>query len=515
MHSITAPAIAASVQRPRTQAFLSTKRLGLHTQREPIVIVRADCPVCRSEGLSSRSQVLLRTNGREVTAILFQHDGNLLEPGEIGLSEPAWAMLRSTEGERVEIGHAPSLESMSAVRQRIYGTALDEPAMEAIVADIVAGRYSDVQVAAFLTAGTTQPLSEAETIALTGAMARSGEQLRWGSGRIVDKHSVGGLPGNRTTPIVVAIAAACGLVIPKTSSRAITSPAGTADAMATVTRVDLGVDEIRQVVAAEGGCLAWGGAVNLSPADDIFIGVERQLDIDPEGQLIASVLSKKVAAGSTHLVLDIPVGPTAKVRSPEVAERLAGRLETIAATFGIKAVCIRSDGSQPVGRSIGPALEMRDVLAVLRCDDGAPADLRERALTLAAALLEIGGAAEPGMGLPLARATLASGAAWRKFERICLAQGGFREPERARLEHEILAETGGRVIAIDNRKIGRLARLAGAPDRPAAGLQIHVRLGDRVRQGQKLVTLHADTQAELSYPLGYAAGNPDTIVIGD
>jgi thymidine phosphorylase len=278
--------------------------------------------------------------------------------------------------------------------------------------------------------------------------------------------------------------------------------------------VDLDVATIRRVVEAEGGCLAWGGAVNLSPADDIFIGVERQLDIDTEGQLIASVLSKKIAAGATHLVLDIPVGPTAKVRSAEAAARLASRLTTTAARFGIEALCMRSDGTQPVGRSVGPALEMMDVLAVLRREAAAPPDLRERALALAAALLEIGGVAVPSGGLERARATLESGAAYRKFERICRAQGEFREPPRSRLQHVIAAQAAGVVEAIDNRRISRLAKLAGAPDWPAAGLQIHVRVGDAVVVGQRLVTLHADTEAELSYPLGYAAVNPNIIAIG-
>jgi thymidine phosphorylase len=513
MDSMTATCASSRAARSHTRAYLRTKRLGLHTQREPVVIVRSDCPVCRSEGLSPREQVLLRTDGREVTAILFQHDGDLLEAGEIGLSEAAWSLLGSTEGERVEISHAPALESLSAVRRRIYGQPLDEAAMDAIVVDIVAGRYSDVHLAAFLTAGSALPLSDQETTALTGSMARSGDRLSWGAGKIVDKHSVGGLPGNRTTPIIVAIAAACGLTIPKTSSRAITSPAGTADAMDTVTKVDLNVAAIRRVVEAEGGCLAWGGAVNLSPADDIFIGVERQLDIDTEGQLIASVLSKKIASGATHLVLDIPVGPTAKVRGPEAAARLAARLTETAARFGIEALCIQSDGTQPVGRSIGPALEMMDVLAVLRCQPAAPADLRDRSLTLAAALLEIGGAAAAGEGLRLARSTLASGAAYRKFERICRAQGEFREPPRARRQRIIPSAKAGRVRSIDNRKISRLAKLAGAPDWPAAGLQIHVRIGDEVAEGQTLVTLHAGTDAELRYPLAYAAANPDIVAI--
>ena len=217
--------------------------------------------------------------------------------------------------------------------------------------------------------------------------------------------------GNRTTPIVVSIVAALGLKMPKTSSRAITSPAGTADTMETMAPVDLDTAAIRRVVEREGGCIVWGGSVRLSPADDILIRVERALDLDAEGQMIASVLSKKIAAGSTHLVLDLPLGPTAKVRTPEAAERLSRALSSVAEHFGLKTKCIVSDGTQPVGRGIGPALEAHDVLAVLQNAPQFPLDLRERAISLAGALLELAGLASGGNGAGLAASTLDDGRA--------------------------------------------------------------------------------------------------------
>jgi thymidine phosphorylase len=492
---------------------LRARRIGLHTQREPVVIMRRDCPLCRSEGLASRSQVLLRADGREVTAILFQGAEELLERDEIGLSDAAWALLNGREGELVSVSHVQPLHSMQAVRGRIFGQRISADAFDEIIRDVVAGRYSDVQLSAFVTAGSTVPFSDDETFALTRAMVEAGEQLRWDSQTIVDKHSVGGLPGNRTSPIVVAIVAACGLTIPKTSSRAITSPAGTADAMETVTRIDLGPTLMRKVVEQEGGCLAWGGALNLSPADDIFIGVERQLDVDPEGQLIASVLSKKIAAGATRVVLDVPVGPTAKVRSKDAAERLTKKLAQIGDRFGVHVKCMLSDGMQPVGRSVGPALEMMDVLSVLRGNADAPADLRSRALTLASAAISLGTGCSPEEADDRAQRTLESGSAYAKFERICLAQGGFREPARAKLEQPMVAAKSGRVTSINNRGIAQLAKLAGAPDTPAAGLRMHARLNDQVEQGQPLITLYADSEAELAYPLSYAAATPDVIRI--
>lgn len=495
-------------------AVLKARRLRLFTQHEPIVVMRTDCHVCRSEGLSARARVLLTADGREVHATLFQVEGDdLIAPGEAALSEEAWRLLGVGEGDQIHVRHAPALASMASVRRRIYGNRLDEPALQTIVTDVVAGRYTNVHLAAFLTATSALPLDEAETVALTQAMVDAGDRLSWRATTVIDKHCIGGLPGNRTTPIVVAIIAACGLVAPKTSSRAITSPAGTADTMETLAPVDLDLAAMRRVVEAEGGCVVWGGAVRLSPADDIFIRVERVLDVDTEGQLIASVLSKKIAAGSTHVVLDIPVGPTAKVRSADAGERLAERLSSTAAHFGLVARCIQTDGSQPVGRGIGPALEAIDVLAVLRGDPGAPQDLRRRACLLAGAALELGGAAAEGEGEAMADAVLADGRAWAKFQKICEAQGGMRAPPRAPLQAPVSASRSGRVIHMNNRKIATLAKLAGAPDVKAAGLSLNVRLGDEVAAGDPFLLVHAETAGELGYAMDYATANPDIIEI--
>jgi thymidine phosphorylase len=498
---------------PEEGNFLRARKIGLFTQREPVAIIRRDCPLARSEGLASRSQIVSHAEGREVTAILFQGAEALLERDEIGLSDAAWTLLNGRDGELVSISHMQPLKSMQWVRRRMFGDRIGESAFEDILKDVVAGRYSDVQLAAFVTSGSSLPLSEDETFGLTQAMVNVGQKLSWHREVVVDKHSVGGLPGNRTSPIVVPIVASCGLLIPKTSSRAITSPAGTADAMETVTRVALDTMALRRVVDSEGGCLAWGGALNLSPADDIFIGIERQLDVDPEGQLIASVLSKKIAAGSNRVVLDVPVGPTAKVRSATAARRLTSRLSQVATRFGIEVKCVVSDGTQPVGRSIGPALEMRDVLSVLRGEPNAPADLRERALTLASAIVALGTGCDHLHAANMVREALDSGNAYAKFERICLAQGGFREPPQAKCRQQITASADGRVARINNRTIAQLAKLAGAPDDPAAGLQLHVRVGDAVEVGQPLITLHADTEAELAYPLAYAAATADMIKV--
>lgn len=489
-------------------------RIGLQSQGEAIAIMRSDCHVCRSEGVHARTRVEIRSGGLSITARLMAVEGTFLNPHEIGLSEDAWARLGADAGAVASVRPAPPADSMTLVRRKLYGGRLDEGGFAAILRDVQAGRLSDTQIAAFLSAGAALPLDDAETTALTRAMVAVGDRLAWTAPRVMDKHCVGGLPGNRTTPIVVAIVAASGLVIPKTSSRAITSPAGTADTMETLAPVTLDLPAIRRVVDAEGGCVVWGGAVRLSPADDAFVRIERDIDIDAEGQLVASVLSKKVAAGATDVVIDIPVGPTAKVRSPEAAAALAARLTLVGSALGLNVTCLTTDGTGPVGRGIGPAPEARDVLAVLQRHPDAPADLAERAVALAARLLEIGGVAAAGDGAALAWKRLESGDAWAKFVTICEAQGGLRQPPEAAETHEVTAAVAGRVSVIDNRSLARLAKLAGAPGNLAAGLTLAVRAGDRVERGQPLFRLHADSRGEIAYALDYWSRAPAFTIAG-
>lgn len=486
-------------------SMLSVQRMGIDTYQEPVIYLRADCHVCRAEGFEAYSRVRVRIGTRSVIATLNTVTSELLGTSVLGLSEAAWRALACANGDMAELSHPELLESFSDVRRKIYGHSLPAESFSAIVRDLCAGRYSGLEIAAFVTACAGNALSLDETIYLTRAMVDEGQSLRWSAPVVADKHCIGGLPGNRTTPIVVAIAAACGLTIPKTSSRAITSPAGTADTMETLAPVALDLPKMREVVQREGGCIVWGGAMALAPADDVLIRVERPLDLDSEGQLAASVISKKVAAGATHVLLDLPVGPTAKLRSSEDAERVARRLRATGEAFGLQVQVLFTDGSQPVGRGIGPALEAHDVLAVLQNHPQAPVDLRERALQLAGALLELAGRSPAGSGIALARNTLLSGKAWAKFAAICEAQGGLRKPPRAAHKLEFTAPHEGIVAGIDNRRLARLAKLAGAPLSPAAGIELMVRLGDRVLPTQPLFCLHAESPGELDYAAQYAS----------
>lgn len=495
------------------ETILMARPMGIDTYQEAVVYMHADCPVCRSEGFESQSRIQLAGNGRKLVATLNVVFGDLLAVDEAGLSEVAWKMLGSEKPCPITLSHPDPVESFHHVRAKLFNKTLTTQQMDAIIHDVAARRYSDVQLTAFLTACSSDRMNGAEVVDLTRAMVAVGDRLDWNRPAVFDKHCVGGLPGNRTTPVVVSIVTACGLVMPKTSSRAITSPAGTADTMETLTRVDLSLAEMRSVVEQEGGCLVWGGAVALSPADDILIRIEKVLDLDSEAQLVASVLSKKIAAGSSHAIIDIPVGPTAKVRDQANAAKLADLLVSTGAQLGIEIEIVITDGSQPVGRGIGPALEARDVLAVLQGKPNAPIDLRDRAVLLAGKILELSGRVTAGEGSVFALTVLEDGRAWKKFQAICMAQGGLREPALARYRQEVVADKAGCLRIIDNRRLAKLAKLAGAPNAPAAGIDLHVHVGDRVEKGQPVITVHAEAPGELAYALRYLSRHPDLVQI--
>ncbi|HAU1639079.1 TPA: thymidine phosphorylase family protein [Legionella pneumophila] len=494
---------------------LRLKHLGIKTYHEAIIYMREDCHVCHSEGFEVQTRIQVTLGQRSIIATLNIVTSELLKRGEASLSHYAWDSLSAKEGDEIQLSHPKPLESLSYVHTKIYGNELSFKQIKAIVDDVLSGRLSDLQISAFLAASAAERLSNIEIVKLTKAMIDSGDRLSWSSPLIVDKHCVGGLPGNRTTLIVVPIVAAFGLTIPKTSSRAITSPAGTADTMETLAPVSLSPEAMCQVVDKENGCIVWGGAVSLSPADDVLIRVERALELDSEGQLVASILSKKIATGATHAVIDIPVGPTAKVRNKSRALLLKQSLEEVGKQLGLVVHTLITDGAQPIGNGIGPALEARDVLAVLQGLSHAPKDLREKSLTLAGTVLEFSSTVPPGSGQSIAKQLLDSGEAFKKFQAICEAQGGMRELTVARFTHPMVAEKAGKVSLIDNRMLAKIAKLAGAPKSKSAGVDLHVHVGDQVEKGQPLFTIHSESSGELTYARDFIHDKQNTIVLGE
>ena len=489
-------------------AQLKIRRVSLDTGRENVIVLSRRSKALRAEIFRGFSRVELRRDGKVLLATLLITDDGLVGPDEIGLAEPAFRRFAESEGSLVTVTPALPPQSLGAVRAKIQGQTLSDAAIDAIVSDIAHYRYSDMEIAAFLV-GSASFMTSGELVALTRAMAQAGTQLKWPSPIVVDKHCIGGIPGNRTSMIVVPIVAAHGLTIPKTSSRAITSPAGTADTMEVLARVNVGVEEMKSIVAACNGCMIWGGHVNLSPADDILISVERPLCLDTREQMVASIISKKLAAGSTHLLIDLPVGPTAKLVNATEAMRLRKLFEFVGDRFGLSVEVITTDGSQPIGNGIGPVLEAEDVMAVLANDPAAPVDLREKSLRLATHLLECDPALRGGAGYARARDLLESGAALRQMHRIMDAQGPSDcNSDLGPLTFDVRAAADGIVSGIDCLQLNRLARTAGAPVDKGAGIRLFKKIGSRVEQGEPLYRVHAFDRAE--YTLAETAAKADS-----
>jgi thymidine phosphorylase len=476
------------------------KRLGIYTYQETVIYLHPDCNICRSEGFRAPTRLMVTSGTHSIVATLHMVLKNhQLETHEIGFSEAAWTLLDIKEGDHVTISHLKPLVSLSYVRKKIYGELLDPEEMTTIIDDVVAGRLSDVHISAFLVACAGGRLDQDEIVSLTKSMIGAGEVMHWDVPIVVDKHCVGGLPGNRTTPIVVPIVAQFGLYIPKSSSRAITSPAGTADTLSVLTNVELDTAKIHDIVTKYNGCMVWGGSLGLSPADDILIRIERALALDAEGQMIASVLSKKVAAGATHVLIDIPIGKTAKVRTLDKADFYKSLFSEVGKHLGLSVDIFFSDGSQPIGRGIGPALEARDVLKVLQDEADLPEDLKEKSLLIAGKLIEFSPRVKKGEGRAIARQILESGKAFEHFKAICEAQGGLYPVPVAPYQKTVFSTQAGIVSGFQNRALTRLASLLGAPMAVVAGIDLHVKIGDVVEWGQPLFTLHALTEGELHY----------------
>jgi AMP phosphorylase len=394
----------------------------------------------------------------------------------------------------VDVSLAPTPASVRDVRKKLGDVELEREAFERITADVAADRLSDVELGAYVAAVYANGLSLQETMHLTESMTAVGEVISWPQAVVADKHCIGGVAGNRVTPVLVPIVAAAGLTVPKTSSRAVTSAAGTADTMEVFCDVSFSGSEVKRLVDEVGACMVWGGAVNLSPVDDKIIRAETPLSLDPPGQLIASVLSKKKSAGSTHVVIDIPYGEDAKVESLADAREFATDVRRVGEHIGLTVECAITRGSQPIGRGVGPVLEARDVLETLA--GAGPADLRAKSISLADVLFDCCGVDADATHL------LDSGAADGRFREIVAAQGGDPDVSvgdlaAGRHTQVVHAERSGVVTHVGNRLVNDIARRAGAPKDAGAGVDLHCHVGDTVEVGEPLCTVHAEVAAKL------------------
>ncbi len=463
--------------------------------RCPLIIMNTDD--AKEIGANNADRVIV-TFRRKSKIVIVETTDMLVAKGDVGLNRRAMKYgIKTGDMLHIDPAHKPS--SVEYIKKKLKGTELTKKECECIIDDINDNRINDIELGAYVSSIYMHDFTDRELIYITRRMIDTGATFRWKGNNVVDKHSIGGVPGNRVTPIIVAIAASCGLAMPKTSSRAITSPAGTADTLEVWCKVDLPVDKIRDMIDSVGGCFVWGGNMDIAPTDDKIIRGEYPLSVDPEGQLLASVMAKKAAMGAKAVVIDIPFGFESKVETLTKARSLAKRFKVLGKSLGMKIDCAVTRGEQPIGRGIGPVLECIDILSVL--EGKGPKDLREKSLELSGILLKLTKKGD----MKTAEDVLDSGMALKKFRDIVRMQEGSPDMNLKGLLGKnirtIKANRSGKVTRVYNRRISRVARIAGAPKDIGSGIYIHVKIDDFVNKGDRLFDIYADKKFKLDHAI--------------
>ena len=472
------------------------ERLDITTGQTLVAVMHKKDAVAHD--FKQADRVKLTYNKTDVTVVLdITNDVKIVKPGTLALFKDVCKILNVRKGSKINADFSGKPESVQYIHDKLNGNSLQYKELLSIVKDITNDRLTDIEKTYFVSACYMHGLSNQEIVDLTKAMVATGDKVSF-RGVTLDKHCIGGVPNNRTSMIVIPILAAAGITIPKTSSRAITSPAGTADTMECLAKVELSQKKILDVVKHAKGCLVHGGSMNLAPADDKIILVESPMNIDAEGQLVASVMAKKYSVSATHVLIDIPMGPDVKVKNRRDAKRLQRIFEDVGQRLGMDVRVIITDGTQPIGRGVGPLLESEDVVAVLRNDPLAPVDLRDKSLMLAGTMLEMAG--KPAT---LAQEVLESGAAWQKMKDIIALQGPVRKPKLGEHRYNVRATKSGKIVSINNKVISRIARAAGAPVDKGAGLFVHRKIGSSVQKQDILFTVYAENETKLELAKRY------------
>tara|TARA_Y100000310_G_scaffold316318_1_gene367867 strand:+ start:2478 stop:3947 length:1470 start_codon:yes stop_codon:yes gene_type:complete len=485
---------------------LKVKILGFSAGR-PVCMINEK--TAKEISLHVGNRISIKKQGKILISIVNISES--LNPNYIGVSNEVIKKLKLKSNDKVEIEITQRPQSINIIKKKLSGQELSKKEIFKIVNDIAKNALTEAEISFFISAVHSNNLSLGETKYLIQAMVKSGSQLKL-RGKVVDKHCIGGVAGNRTTPIVVSICAAIGLKTPKTSSRAITSAAGTVDVIETIARVDFSIKELKKIISKTNACFVWGGALGLAPVDDKIIRVERIVKIDSTSQLLASILSKKISVDSKYVLIDIPYGNSAKVTKKQ-AKELKRKFLNLGRKFDLKLDVVLTDGSEPIGNGIGPILEIIDVIKVLNSDNDAPKDLREKSIMLAGELIELSGKVEKGQGKKLAKEILDSGKAFKKFEQIIKAQKGkIKSLKPGRYSYDIKVKTKTKINHLNNKLINSLARQAGCPEDKAAGIYLHKKKGNIIGKGEKVMTIYSTSKERLAHAMKFYNKNKKQMI---
>ncbi|MEW6063411.1 MAG: AMP phosphorylase [Nanoarchaeota archaeon] len=479
---------------------LKVRYIGMFSGGPLIAIINKED--ARKLDVHALDRIKLKKNNKEIIVAVDIAKTRTIKPGYISLFDEVLQVFSAKKNELVQVIVEQKPLSLYYIKKKLDGETLDKHEIDEIIKDIVNNKLTEIEITSFVSACYINGLTLYESAYLTEAIVANGKQLDLDAYPVVDKHSVGGIAGNRTTPLIVSIVAAAGFTIPKTSTRSITSVSGTADTVEVFAPVTHTKKEIEQIVKKTNACMVWGGALELASADDKLIKVERPLNLDPEGIMLASILAKKAAVKATHVLIDIPIGKGSKFRDIKKAKRVERKFKQLGKLLGMNIKVILTNGFQPIGNGIGPALEARDVLTLLQSKGKqGPQDLKKKALMMSGILLQMVGVKN---SYKKAVEILESGAAYKKFKEIVKAQGGnpnisASKIKAGKFKHEVSSKSSGIVKYIDNNSITKIAKMAGAPENKGSGIYLNVHLKDKVKKNDVLFTIYSENKKKLEY----------------
>lgn len=484
--------------------YLRSKNLDLGEDNDlNIVLNRKDA---ERLGVREGEIALVGLGEVELHVNVMETDSKVSE-GEIGLFEEIWKEYRINGGQSVFIDLPQPTKSLELISKKLLGHDLKEEDLKTIMEDIGSRKLRETEIAFFVSTFFNPGFNDDEIYWMTKGMASSGDVLDFkgirGNGHMVaDKHSIGGVAGKAITPTLVPILVAGGLIVPNTSTRAITSPAGTSDILEVVMPVAISKEKVMEVVKETGGCMFWGGSLDISPADDVIINVERSLRIQEFQKVLVSIVAKKISMGVSHILIDLPYGKGSKVERPDDVQMLDREFKKLFKKFNIHCETIKRVIKGPDGRSIGPNMEIREALKILERDEGKCEELEKVIVEMATRLFEGTKVVKRGEGKKFAREILDSGRALDKFWEIAFAQGAIKkvrssEIKTAHLQYDLISDRDGVVKTLDNVELVTIAKALGNPKIKEAGMYMHKVQEDKVSKGDPLLTLYATTEARM------------------
>lgn len=456
-------------------------------------------------GINLNNKVqLTKANGEYIVADVSLSEAVL--EGSVAICADISEKLNFENNELVAVSLAESSStSYEAIRKKMKGETISYDEMFAIIKDISENKLDDTMMTYYVASSFFYPTTDEEMYQTAKAMAECGVMFKYPKGEIIaDKHCIGGVPWNETTMILIPLIASLGIKIPKNFSKSITSPAATGECVNVLMNINFNKEGIEKLVKDQNCCLVRWGGLDLAPADDKLIKVQYPLSMQSRAKVVSSIMAKKYAMGVTHSLIDIPVGPTAKVSSMKEAKDWKKKFEYVGKKLWMKMSVQITEANEVIGNGVGAVMQVREVLRILQQHPERAMDLESKVIFLASKIIEEVGLEKGKEAVKLATHQLVSWAAWEKMQAIIKAQGGNPEVNSESLPlwahtFDVIAEKDWVLKMIDLHDINAVCRKLGCPVIDQAGLYLYKKTGDKIKKGEVICKLYAQDEVKLKH----------------